>query len=120
MPGEHEAKDQDGTLRNSRDGKSNAMNSAPHEQALRQLGVRGADQLGDRWADYGINTQQMLAWLAAGVHVDEPHLAAALEAAEWTPTQARRLAARESNITVIDAVREHPNAATYARELRAI
>lgn len=96
------------------------MDSEPHEQALHQLGVRSADQLGDRWADHGINAKAMLAWLAAGVHVDEPHLAAALEAAEWTPEQARRLAARGSNITVIDAVRQHPNSATYARELRAI
>ncbi|MCA0253584.1 MAG: hypothetical protein LCH76_15110 [Actinobacteria bacterium] len=96
------------------------MDREPHEQALRQLGVRNADRLGDRWADHGISAQEMLAWLAAGVHVDEPHLAAALAAAEWTPQQAARLATHESNITVIDAVRQHPNAATYARELRAI
>ncbi|MCA0307875.1 MAG: hypothetical protein LCH87_11060 [Actinobacteria bacterium] len=95
------------------------MDSQEHEQALRQLGLRNADGLAERWAGYGIRPQEMLAWISAGIAVDEPHIAAALAAAEWTPDQAGRNVSSGDHITLVQAVREHPNAANYARELRA-
>lgn len=96
------------------------MDSQQHEDVLHQLGIRNAGELADRWADHGIGPREMVAWLSAGVRVDEPHIAAALAAAEWTPTQARRIASAGSGVTVVEAVRQHPNAATYARELRGL
>ncbi|MEA5121381.1 MAG: hypothetical protein VB040_08940 [Propionibacterium sp.] len=96
------------------------MDSQEHEQALRQLGLRNADGLAERWAGYGIRPLEMLAWISAGVAVDEPHIAAALDAAEWTPEQASRTVSYGDKITLVQAVRQHPNAASYARELRGL
>jgi hypothetical protein len=96
------------------------MDSQEHEQALRQLGLRNPDGLAERWAGYGIRPQEMLAWITAGIAVDEPHIAAALAAAEWTPDQASRSVSSGGQITLIQAVRQHPNAANYARELRGL
>lgn len=96
------------------------MDSREHEEALAQLGRRNADELADRWADHGLLPQEMLAWLTAGVPVDEPHIAAALAAAEWTPAQAARTIAPGEPLTLIQAVRQHPNAAIYARQLRGL
>ena len=58
------------------------------EQALRRLGVRRADELAAGWAGHGFGPDEMVAWLHAGVGVDEPHIAAAMVAAEWAPGQA--------------------------------
>lgn len=97
-----------------------AMDSREHEQVLHQLGLRNADELADRWADHGFRPQEMLAWLTAGVPVDEPHIAAALAAAEWTPPQANIRITSGEPLTLIQAVRQHSNAATYARQLREL
>lgn len=96
------------------------MDSQEHEHALHQLGLRNADELAERWAGYGIPPQEMLAWISSGVAVDEPHIAAALAAAEWTPDQASRTVSSGDEITLVQAVRQHPNAANYARELRGL
>lgn len=100
--------------------KGTAMDSREHEQVLHQLGLRNADELAERWADHGFRPQEMLAWLTAGVQVDEPHIAAALAGAEWTPAQASSTVAPSERLTLIQAVRQHPNAANYARELRGL
>lgn len=96
------------------------MNTQEHEELLHRLGFRNADSRAERWANHGIKAQEMTAWLAAGVPVDEPHIAAALAAAEWTPSQAGRTISSTGHLTLIDAVRQHPNAANYARELRGL
>lgn len=96
------------------------MDSSQHEQTLHQLGLRNADEVADRWADHGLLPQEMLAWLTVGVPVDEPHIAAALAAAEWTPAQAASTIAPGEPLTLIQAVRQHANAATYARQLRGL
>lgn len=88
------------------------------EQVLRQLGVRRADELAAGWADHGFTAGELVAWLHAGVGVDEPHIAAALAAAEWSPAQAARRVVAGEQLTFVEAVRAHPNGATYARELR--
>lgn len=96
------------------------MDSQEHEQVLHQLGLRNADDLAERWAGYGVRPLEMLAWINAGVSVDEPHIAAALAAAEWTPDQASRIVSSGGKITLLQAVRQHPNAASYAQELRGV
>jgi hypothetical protein len=88
------------------------------EQALRRLGVRRADELAAGWAGHGFTPDEMVAWLHAGVGVDEPHIAAAMVAAEWSPAQAARRVVAGEQLTFLEAVRAHPNGATYARELR--
>lgn len=96
------------------------MENQNHEELLHRLGLRNADSLAERWANHGIPPQEMIDWIAAGVPVDEPHVAAALAAAEWTPTQAARTILASDHLTLIDAVRQHPNGANYARELRQV
>lgn len=96
------------------------MTSPDHEELLRQLGLHHAESLAARWASHGIAPLEMTDWLAAGVPVDEPHTAAALAAAEWTPAQASRTISAADQLTFIDAIRQHPNAAVYARELRGL
>lgn len=96
------------------------MESQNHEELLHRLGLRNADSLAERWANHGIPPQEMVDWIAAGVPVDEPHIAAALAAAEWTPAQASRSISATENLTLIDAVRQHPSAASFAREFRGM
>lgn len=96
------------------------MDSREHQQVLQQLGLRNADDLADRWADHGFGPQEMLGWLSAGVPIDEPHIAAALAAAEWTPAQANSRITPGEPLTLIQAVRQHSNAATCARQLRGL
>lgn len=96
------------------------MENQNHEELLQRLGLRNADSLAERWANHGIPPQEMVDWIAAGVPVDEPHIAAALAAAEWTPAQASRSISATENLTLIDAVRQHPSAASFAREFRGM
>lgn len=88
------------------------------ERVLRRLGVRRADELAAGWADHGFSPGELVGWLHAGVGVDEPHIAAALVAAEWSPAQAARRVVAGESLTFVEAVRAHPNGAVYARELR--
>lgn len=96
------------------------MDSQQLEQMLRQLGLRNVTDLADSWAGHGIGPQEMLGWLAAGVQVDEPHIAAALAAAEWTPAAASRAVAAGESLTFVEVIRQHPNPASYASELRGM
>jgi hypothetical protein len=96
------------------------MDGQQLEDALRQLGLHNASGIADSWAGYGIGAQEMLSWLAVGVQVDEPHIAAALAAAEWTPAMAGRAVTPGDPVTFLEVVRHHPNAASYARELRGL
>jgi hypothetical protein len=54
------------------------------------------------------------------VAVDEPHLAATLAAAEWTPAEAGRRLGRTGGPTVVEAVRQHADGTRHARELRSL
>jgi hypothetical protein len=97
------------------------MDGQQLEQVLRQLGLgRNAAGFADSWARQGFAPNEMLDWLAVGVQVDEAHIAAALAAAEWTPALASRSVAPGEPITFLEIVRQHPNAASYARELRSM
>lgn len=88
------------------------------EQALRGLGVRQPDQIARIWTECGIGAVEMLAWLAVGIGVDEPHLAAALTAAEWTPAQAAQSVAPGEPLTYLQVIRQHPDSALYAHDLQ--
>ncbi|MGV8910823.1 MAG: hypothetical protein ACOH1Y_17750 [Propionicimonas sp.] len=85
---------------------------------LRDLGLRQIEQLASGWRDYGFGPAEFAQWLSAGVAADEPHIAAALCAAEWTPSQAARQVAAGKQSTIVDAVRQHPDSVRRARELR--
>lgn len=89
------------------------------EDVFGRLGIRDAGRFADLWDSYGFAAAETVSWLHAGVPVDEPHIAAALAAAEWTPALASRQVAAGEALTFVEAVRQHPNSATYARDLRA-
>ncbi len=88
------------------------------ERMLREFGLRQIEELAAGWQRYGFGPAELAQWLTAGVAADEPHLAAALAAAEWTPLQAGRQLMRGTDLTAVQAVREHPDGAGHARELR--
>ncbi len=87
---------------------------------LREFGLRQIEELASGWRKYGFGPGELAQWLTAGVAADEPHLAAALAAAEWTPSEAARQLAPGEQLTLVQAVRQHPDGASYAREVRRI
>ncbi|MCA0307857.1 MAG: hypothetical protein LCH87_10965 [Actinobacteria bacterium] len=88
------------------------------ERMLREFGLRQLEELAWGWQGHGFGPAETAQWLTAGVGADEPQLAAALAAAEWTPAQAGR--ALRGGLTAVQAVRDHPDGARLARELRAL
>lgn len=88
------------------------------ERMLRELGLRQIEELASGWRRHGFGPAELAQWLSAGVAADEPHIAAALSAAEWTPSQAARQVAVGEQRTVVDAVRRHPDGVRRAQELR--
>lgn len=88
------------------------------ERVLAGFGLRQAEQLATNWGAYGFGPGETAQWLAAGVAVDEPHIASALAAAEWTPHEAGRAVGPSQPLTIVQAVRRHPDSAVRARELR--
>ncbi len=58
------------------------------ERMLREFGLRQLEELAGGWQGHGFGPAETAQWLTAGVGADEPQLAAALAAAEWTPAQA--------------------------------
>jgi hypothetical protein len=89
------------------------------ERMLREFGLREIEALASGWRRYGFGPAELAQWMTAGVAADEPHIAATLAAAEWTPSQAARLVASGAPLTIVEAVREHPHDARYARGLRS-
>jgi hypothetical protein len=89
------------------------------ERMLREFGLREIEQLATGWRKYGFGPAELAQWMTAGVTADEPHIAAALTAAEWTPSQASRLVATGEPLTIVQAVRQRPHDARYARTLRS-
>lgn len=87
---------------------------------LREFGLREIEQLASGWRNYGFGPAELAQWLSAGVAADEPHIAAALTAAEWTPSQACRLVATGEQLTIVQAVRQRPDDRRYARNLRSM
>lgn len=90
------------------------------ERMLREFGLQQIEDLASGWRKYGFGPGELAQWLTAGVGADEPHLASALAAAEWTPSQAARQVAPGKLLTLVEAVRQHPEGARYARELRRL
>lgn len=88
------------------------------ERVLAGFGLRQAEKLAATWGAYGFGPGETAQWLAAGVAADEPHIASALAAAEWTPHEAGRAVTTGDQLTFVQAVRGHPNSAVHARELR--
>jgi hypothetical protein len=89
------------------------------ERMLREFGLRQIEELASGWRKYGFGPRELAQWLTAGVNADEPQLAAALAAAELTPSQACRQAPG-TRLTFVEAVRQRPDDAVYARELRRL
>ena len=89
------------------------------ERMLREFGLREIEELASGWRKYGFGPSELAQWMTAGVAADEPHLAAALAAAEWTPSQAARLVAT-GQLTIVEAVRQRPDDVRYARSLRSL
>lgn len=87
---------------------------------LREFGLRQLEELASGWQRYGFGPSELAQWLTAGVAVDEPHLAAALAAAEWTPSEAGRRLRRTAGLTVVESVRQHADGSRHARELRVL
>ena len=88
------------------------------ERMLREFGLRQIEQLASGWRGYGFGPAELAQWMTAGVTADEPHIAAALSAAQWTPSEAARQVAAGEQFTFVDAVRHHPDRVRHARELR--
>ena len=89
------------------------------ERMLREFGLREIEELASGWRKYGFGPSELAQWMTAGVAADEPHLAAALAAAEWTPSQAARVVAT-GQLTIVEAVRQRPDDVRYARSLRSL
>jgi hypothetical protein len=89
------------------------------ERMLREYGLRQIQELASGWQKYGFGPAELAQWLTAGVGAEEPQLAAALAAAEWTPVQAGRVM-RGKGLTVVQAVRQHPDGTGHARDLRRL
>jgi hypothetical protein len=89
------------------------------ERMLREFGLREIEALASGWRKYGFGPAELAQWMTAGVAADEPHIAAALAAAEWTPSQAARLIATGESLTIVEAVRKRPDDVRYARELHS-
>lgn len=89
------------------------------ERMLREFGLREIEELASGWRKYGFGPSELAQWMTAGVAADEAHLAAALAAAEWTPSQAARLVAT-GQLTIVEAVRQRPDDVRYARSLRSL
>lgn len=85
---------------------------------LREFGLRELQELASGWRSYGFGPAELAQWMSAGVAADEPHIAAALAAAEWTPSQAARRVATGEPLTIVQAVRQRPDDPRYARNLR--
>ena len=90
------------------------------ERMLREFGLRQIEELASGWRDHGFGPGELAQWLTAGVASDEPQIAAALAAAEWTPSQAARHVAPGEQLTLVQGLRQHPDGAGYARELRRL
>ena len=90
------------------------------ERMLREFGLREIEELASGWRNHGFGPAELAQWMSAGVAADEPHIAAALAAAEWTPSQASRLLATGEQLTIVQAVRRRPGDRRYARTLRAM
>ncbi len=88
------------------------------ERMLREFGLRELQELASGWRSYGFGPAELAQWMSAGVAADEPHIAAALAAAEWTPSQAARRVATGEPLTIVQAVRQRPDDPRYARNLR--
>lgn len=88
------------------------------ERMLAQFGLHHSRDLARAWAEHGFVPAEMAEWLIAGVAANEPHIAAALAAAEWSPRDAGRQVRQGEPLTFVQAVRHHPHAAAYALELR--
>ena len=86
---------------------------------LREFGLREIEALASGWRKHGFGPAELAQWMTAGVGADEPHIAAALAAAEWTPSRAARLVAAGESLTIVEAVRERPGDVRYARELHS-
>ena len=87
---------------------------------LREFGLREIEELASGWRNHGFGPAELAQWMSAGVAADEPHIAAALAAAEWTPSQASRLLATGEQLTIVQAVRRRPDDRRYARNLRSM
>lgn len=87
---------------------------------LREFGLREIQELASGWRKYGFGPAELAQWMSAGVAADEPHIAAALAAAEWTPSQASRLVSTGEPLTMVEAVRERPDDPRYARNLHPL
>ncbi|MCA0295001.1 MAG: hypothetical protein LCH96_06740 [Actinobacteria bacterium] len=74
------------------------------------------------WRATGLTPAEVQQWLDAGVYPDEPDLAAALAAADFTPQEARRTTIRyrsdSEQLNVISAVRGRTEQAEWAAELK--
>lgn len=90
------------------------------ERMLREFGLRQIEELASSWRGHGFGPAELARWLTAGVAADEPHIAAALSAAEWTPSEAARQVAAGGQLTIVQAVRRHPDGVRHARELRRL
>ena len=90
------------------------------ERMLREFGLRELENLASGWRNYGFGPAELAQWMSAGVSADEPHIAAALAAAEWTPAQAARLVAPGETLTIVQAVRQRPDDPRYAHNLHAL
>ena len=86
---------------------------------LREFGLREIEELASGWRKYGFGPAELAQWMSAGVAASEPHIAAALAAAEWTPSQASRLVTTGEQLTIVQAVRQRPDDVRYARNLRS-
>lgn len=86
---------------------------------LREFGLREIEELASGWRKYGFGPAELAQWMTAGVAANEPHIAAALAAAEWTPSQASKLVATSEPLTIVQAVRQRPDDVRYARNLRS-
>lgn len=89
------------------------------ERMLREFGLREIEELASGWRKYGFGPSELAQWMTAGVAADEPHIAAALAAAEWTPSLAARMVATREKLTIVQAVRQRPDDARYARSLHS-
>jgi hypothetical protein len=90
------------------------------ERMLREFGLRQIEELASAWGSHGFGPGETAQWLTAGVAADEPHLAAALVAAEWTPSQAARQMGPKEQLTLVQAFRQNPGRALQAPTLRRL
>lgn len=84
--------------------------------------LAGIDELAEPWRATGLAAAEVQQWLDAGVHPDEPDLAASLAGAGFAPQEARRTMIRyrsdSESLNVISAVRGRTEQAAWAVELR--